>query len=198
VKRRVAKGATLYRKGHPFENIYPVHSGSFKTAVVSSAGDEKVIGIHLAGEIMGLDAINDTRHTCEAVALQDSEVCAIPFVRLSQLALRMPELQRELLRILSNDITRDQGLMLLMGGMSAEQRIASFLLGLSRRHAKLGRPATPFNLHMTRHDIGSYLGLALETVSRVFSSMQRECIIEIRQKEIGLKDMARPREKAGD
>lgn len=197
VERRVAKGAALYRNGDPFESIYAVRDGSFKSAILSAGGTEKVTGIHLPAEIMGLDAINAGRHTCEAIALQDSVVCAISFARLSLLALRVPELQRQFLRILSADITRDQGLLLLMGAMTAEQRIAAFLLSLSRRHEKFGRPGTHFGLCMTRYEIGSYLGLTLETVSRVFARMQREGVIAARPREIELKDLTRLHETAG-
>src|SRR5688572_27193052 len=130
VKRRIAKGATLYRGGDAFDSLYAVRSGSFKSVGVSRAGEEKVTALHLPGEVMGLDAINSRKYGYDAVALEDSEVCVIPFARLTQLALRTPELQSELYRILSGDISRDQGLMLLMGAMDAEQRIAAFLLSL--------------------------------------------------------------------
>ena len=197
VERQVAKGAALYRNGDALEAVYAVRSGSFKATVLSAGGDEKVVGLHLPGEIMGLDAISASRHTCEAVALEDSQVCAIPFARLSQLAQRMPQLQEQLLRTLSGDITRNQGLLLLMGGMNAEQRIAALLLNLSRRHANLGLPATRFSLHMTRYDIGSYVGLTTETVSRVFSKMRREGLIAVRPKEVDLIDLGKLHDMAG-
>jgi CRP/FNR family transcriptional regulator, anaerobic regulatory protein len=197
VKRRVAKGATLYRTGHAFESLYAVRSGSFKTIGVSRNGQEKVIGLHLPGEVMGLEAINSRQHGYDAVALEDSEVCIIPYARLTQLAQRLPDLQQQLLRILSGDISRDQGLMLLLGGMDAEQRVAAFLLSLSRRYQKLGYAPTRFSLRMTREEIGSYLGLTLETVSRLFSRLQREGVITAHQREVELKDMGLLREKMG-
>ena len=197
VKRRVARGSALYRSGDAFESLYAIRSGSFKSVGVSRGGQEKVTGLHLPGEVMGLDAINAKRHGYDAVALEDSEACIIPYARLTQLALRTPDLQAQLLRILSGDISRDQGLMLLLGGMDAEQRIAAFLLSLSRRYQKLGYASTRFSLRMTREEIGSYLGLTLETVSRLFSRMQRDGLITAQQREVELKDMGQLREKVG-
>ena len=197
VKRRVARGAVLYRNGDAFDSLYAVRSGSFKSVGFSRGGEEKVTGMHLPGEVMGLDAISTKQHGYDAVALEDSEVCVIPYSRLTQLALQIPELQAQLLRILSGDISRDQGLMLLLGGMDAEQRIAAFLLSLSRRYHRLGYAATRFSLRMTREEIGSYLGLTLETVSRLFSRLQRDGLIAAHQREVELKDVARLRDKVG-
>jgi len=188
-RRRVARGATLYHGGDRFDALYAVRSGSFKTVGVSRHGDEKITGFHLPGEILGLDAISGGRHGYNAVALEDSEVCAIPFAQLEQMALSVPALQRQLLRVLSGDISRDQGLMLLLGGMSAEQRLAAFLLSLSRRYRRLGFAADRFVLRMTREEIGNYLGLTVETVSRLFSRFQREGLIAVRQRDVELKDV---------
>jgi CRP/FNR family transcriptional regulator len=197
VKRKVARGSALYRSGDSFDSLYAVRSGSFKSVGISRAGQEKVTGLHLPGEMMGLDAINSRVHGYDAIALEDSEVCVVPFTRLTQLAMRLPELQGQLLRILSGDISRDQGLMLLLGGMDAEQRIAAFLLSLSRRYQRLGYAATRFSLRMTREEIGSYLGLTLETVSRLFSRLQREGLISAHQREVELKDIQRLRDVVG-
>ena len=196
-KRRMAKGGALYRSGDTFEALYAVRSGSFKSVGVSRAGEEKVTGLHLPGELLGLDAISTRRHGYDAIALEDSEVCTIPYSRLTQLALRMPQLQGQLLRILSSDISRDQGLMLLLGGMDADRRIAAFLLSLSRRYHNLGYASTRFSLRMTREDIGSYLGLTLETVSRVFSRFQRDGLLAAHQKEVELRDLDRLHERVG-
>jgi len=189
VKRRVARGSALYRGQDAFESLFAVRSGAFKSVGVSRAGEEKVTGFHFPGEVLGLDAINGERHTYDAVALEDSEVCVIPYAPLTQLALKIPLLQARLLRILSSDISRDQGLMLLLGSMTAEQRLCAFLLSLSRRHQKLGYSADRFHLRMTREDIGSYLGLTLETVSRLLSRLQRDGLIAARQREIELKNV---------
>jgi CRP/FNR family transcriptional regulator len=197
VKRRVPRGSVLYRNGDAFDALYAVRSGSFKSVGFSRGGEEKVTGMHLPGEVMGLDAISKRQHGYDAVALEDSEVCVIPYARLTQLSMQIPELQAQLLRILSGDISRDQGLMLLLGGMDAEQRIAAFLLSLSRRYQNLGYAASRFSLRMTREEIGSYLGLTLETVSRLFSRLQRDGLIGAHQREVELKDVARLRDKVG-
>ena len=186
VKRRIPRGVAVYRAGEPFDSVYAVRSGAFKSVGVSSNGVEKITGFFLPGEVMGLDAINNEHHDYSAIALEDSEVCAIPFARLAELSLRIPELQQELFRLLSRDITRDQGLMLLLGSMTAEQRLAAFLLSLSRRYQRLGYAADRFVLRMTREDIGNYLGLTLETVSRLMSRFQREGLLAAQQREVAL------------
>lgn len=188
VKRRVARGAALYRSGDRLDALHAVRSGAFKSVGVSRRGEEKVTGLHLPGEMMGLDAIDSGQHGYSGIALEDSEVCVIPYARLTMLSLQLPELQARLLRALSGDISRDHGLMLLLGSMTAEQRIAAFLLSLSRRYERLGYSADRFNLRMTREDIGSYLGLTLETVSRLMSRFQRDGLIAAHQREVELKD----------
>jgi CRP/FNR family transcriptional regulator len=177
--------------------LHAVKSGTFKTVGVSRNGDEKVTGFHLSGEMLGLEAISSGRHAYTAVALEDSEVCAIPFAALEKMALTVPTLQHRLFRVLSGDISRDQGLMLMLGSMSAEQRLAAFLLSLSRRYEHLGYAAARFTLRMTREEIGNYLGLTLETISRLFSKFQRDGLIGVRQREIEFRNAARLREIVG-
>jgi CRP/FNR family transcriptional regulator len=196
-KRRVARGSALYHSGDAFEYLYAVRSGAFKTVGVSRHGDEKITAFHLAGELLGLDAISVGSHGYTAVALEDSEVCAIPFAALEKMALAVPALQHQLFRVLSGDISRDQGLMLLLGSMTAEQRLAAFLLTLSRRYERLGYAANRFTLRMTREEIGNYLGLTLETVSRLFSRFQRDGLVGVQQREIELRNAARLREIVG-
>jgi CRP/FNR family transcriptional regulator len=156
-----------------------------------------VTGFCLAGEMLGLDAINARTQCCEARALEDSEVCVVPFEPLQRLAQAIPALQQRLLRVLSADISRDQGLMLLLGGMRSEQRLAAFLLSLSRRYRWLGYSPDRFVLHMTREDIGSYLGLATETVSRLLSQFQRDNLVSVRHREVRLTDPERLTETFG-
>ena len=196
-KRRVARGSSLYRNGDAFEYLYAVRSGAFKTVGVSRHGDEKITSFHLAGELLGLDAISTGKYGYDAVALEDSEVCAMPFAALEKLSLTVPALQHQLFRALSGDISRDQGLMLLLGSMTAEQRLAAFLLSLSRRYQRLGFAADRFHLRMTREEIGNYLGLTLETVSRLFSRFQREGMLSVNQREIELRTIGRLREMVG-
>ena len=187
-KWRVARGAALFRSGDAFEAIYAVRSGAFKNVGVSSKGEEKITGFYLPGEVLGLDAISSGEHPFNGVALEDSDVCVIPFAKLQELALRLPELQSYLFRLISGDISRDHGLLLLLGSMTAEQRLAAFLLSLSRRYKHMGFSAERFNLRMTREDIGNYLGLTLETVSRFLSRFQREGLIASHQREIELRN----------
>lgn len=196
-KRRVARGSALYHAGDKFESLHAVRSGAFKTVGVSRNGAEKVTGFHLAGEMLGLEAISTGRHTYTAIALEDSEVCAMPFAALEKMSRAVPTLQHSLFQVLSGDISRDQGLMLMLGSMSAEQRLAAFLLSLSRRYQRLGYAAARFTLRMTREEIGNYLGLTLETVSRLFSRFQRDGLIAVRQREIEFRNAARLREIVG-
>lgn len=196
-QHRIARGASVYRSGDALEFLYAVRSGAFKTVRLSRRGEEKVTGFHLAGEMLGLEAISAGHFDYDAVALEHSEVCTIPFAALEKLSLAVPALQRQLLRILSSDISRDQGLMLLMGNMSAEQRLAAFLLSLSRRYQTLGFAADRFILRMTREEIGSYLGLTLETISRLLSRFQREGLIGVHQREIELRNEGSLRELVG-
>lgn len=196
-KRRVARGVPLYHSGDTFESLYAVHGGAFKTIGASREGEEKITGFHLAGELLGLEAISSGRHGYSAVALEDSEVCIIPFAQLEKMAMSVPALQHQLLRVLSSDISRDQGLMLLLGSMTAEQRLAAFLLSLSRRHQRLGFSPSRFVLRMTREEMGNYLGLTLETVSRLLSRFQREGLIGVQQRDVELKEAGRLREMVG-
>jgi len=196
-KRKNVRGASLYRPGEIFDSLYAVKSGAFKTVGVSNSGEEKVTGFYLSGELLGLDSISNGRHGYSAVALEDSEVCAIPFAALEKMALSVPMLQHKLFQVLSGDISRDQGLMLLLGRMSAEQRLAAFLLSLSRRYQRLGFSASRYTLRMTREEIGNYLGLTLETVSRLMSRFQKEALICVQQREIEIRQPERLREMVG-
>lgn len=192
VTRKTAyrRGTNLYRCGEKFHALYAIRSGFFKTQVLHEDGREQVTGFQMAGEIIGMDAISSDIHTCDAVALEDSEVCEIPFARLEELSREIPALQRHLHRILSREIVRDQGIMLLLGSMHAEERLAAFLLNLSQRFAARGYSPTAFQLRMTRHEIGSYLGLKLETVSRTLSQFQLRGLIRIQNKSLQFLDIA--------
>lgn len=190
LKRSFARGDYLYRSGDKFQSLYAIHSGSFKTQVLHADGREQVTGFQMAGEIIGLDAISTDRHTCDAVALESSEVCELPFTKLEALSRELPSLQRHLHKIMSREIVRDQGIMLLLGSMRAEERLAAFLLNLSQRFAARGYSPTKFQLRMSRQEIGSYLGLKLETVSRTLSLFQQRGLIHIRIKSIEILDLA--------
>lgn len=188
-RHKVKRGDHLYRAGSPLQSLYAIRSGFIKSCVLHEDGREQVTGFHMMGELMGLDAIGSNRHICDAIALEDSEVCDIPFALFEKLSRDIPSLQRHFHRILSREIVRDYGVMLLLGSMRAEERLAAFLLNLSQRFAARGYSSTEFNLRMTREEIGSYLGLKLETISRVFSRFQEEGLIEVRQKHIKISDL---------
>ncbi|GAB4126149.1 MAG: fumarate/nitrate reduction transcriptional regulator Fnr [Sideroxydans sp.] len=196
-KRLVAAGDYLYRSGDRFTSLHAIRSGSFKTRVLQDDGREQVTGFLMAGEIIGLDAISSDVHTCEALAMEDSEVCELPFARLEELGREIPSLQRHLHKVMSREIVRDQGIMLLLGSMRAEERLAAFLLNLSQRHAAHGGSPSHLQLRMSRRDIGSYLGLKLETVSRAFSRLQEEGAIQVRARQVELLDLPRLRRLVG-
>ena len=192
-RRRLRRGDHLYRAGALLASLYAVRSGTLKSCVLHEDGREQVAGFHMMGDILGLDAIGGGRHMCDIVALEDCEVCEIPFAGLEQLSRELPSLQHQLHRILSREIARDYGVMLLLGSMKAEERLAAFLLNLSQRFAARGYSATEFHLRMTREEIGSYLGLKLETISRVLSRFQHDGLIKVHHKHLRILDAERLR-----
>ena len=196
-KRSYATGDYLYRSGDRFRSLHAIRSGSFKTRVLHEDGREQVTGFLMAGEIIGLEAISTDVHTCEAIAMEDSEVCELPYARLEQLSREIPSLQRHLYKIMSREIVRDQGIMLLLGSMRAEERLAAFLLNLSQRNATHGMSATQLRLRMSRLEIGSYLGLKLETVSRAFSHFQEEGLIQVKARAVEILALPRLRAMVG-
>jgi CRP/FNR family transcriptional regulator len=187
-RKRLKRGDSLYHAGAPFDSLYAVRSGFFQARVVLEDGRDQVTAFHMAGEILGMDGIGTGSHTVEVVALEDSEVCIIPYAQLEG-----RPLQRQLQKVMSRELVRDQGVMMLLGTMRAEERLAAFLLNLSRRFVARGFSGHEFHLRMTREEIGSYLGLSLETVSRLFSRFQQDGLITVRQKHITILDVARLR-----
>jgi CRP/FNR family transcriptional regulator, anaerobic regulatory protein len=189
-RRKVRKGQALYRSGDPFEAIYAIRIGWFKTDVLLEDGREQVTGFQMTGEMLGLDGISTEAHSCNAVALEDSEVCVIPYDQLEELSREVEGLQHQFHKVMSREIVRDHGVMMLLGSMRAEERLAAFLLNLSQRFNARGFSSAEFHLRMTRDEIGSYLGLKLETVSRAFSRFQDEGFIAVQQKHIRINDLA--------
>jgi CRP/FNR family transcriptional regulator len=181
-------GDHLFREGDPFNAIAAVRSGTVKTYVTDADGREQVRGFFLPGEVIGLDAISESRYPCNAVALEPVVLCRFSFPTLASLATRMPGLQQQLFRLLSHDIGNAA---LLAGNHTAEDRLAAFLVGLSRRYASRGFRADRFQLTMSRADIANYLRLAAETVSRILRRFQDERLIRVRRREIELLDPAR-------
>ncbi len=192
VKRRrtVRKGGHLYRMGEPFQALYAVRSGAMKTSELLGDGRVQITGFQLPGEILGIDAIDSNRHRCNAEALETSEVCEIPWRRLEELARQISGLQHQLLRMMSGEIGRESQLLLMIGKMSADERMLACLYNFSQRQAQLGLSATDIRLHMSRQDLGDYLGLALETVSRLFSRFQEEGLLTVRGKYVHLTSLA--------
>lgn len=195
--RRVRMGEFLFRSGAAFHSLFVVRFGMFKTVVLDSEGREQVTGFHMNGELLGLDGID--REVCQSnvVALEDSEVWEIPYSRVETVTRQDPAMQRAFHRMMSREIQRDYQMMLLLGSMNAEERLAAFLVNLSQRLTARGYSATQFVLRMSRREIGSYLGLTLETVSRVFSRFQREGLIRAALKAVELKDVERLRAMVG-
>lgn len=189
-RKKIKRQQPLYRAGDPFEAIYAIRAGSFKTDVLLEDGREQVTGFQMTGEILGLDGISTEVHSCNAIALEDSEVCVIPYDKLEELSRVVEGLQHQFHKVMSREIVRDHGVMTLLGSMRAEERLAAFLLNMSQRFTARGFSAAEFHLRMTREEIGSYLGLKLETVSRAFSKFQEEGLIAVQQKHIRILDIA--------
>jgi len=188
-RRRLKRGDSLFKAGDPFNALYAIRSGFLKTTVLNADGREQVTGFQMGGELLGLDGIGSGRYHGNAVALEDSEVCVLPFALIEELGREIPAIQRNLHSVLSREIVRDHGVMMLLGSMSAEERLGAFLLGLSRRFTARGYSASDFHLRMTREEIGSFLGLKLETVSRLFSRFQADGLIEVQQKHVRIVDI---------
>jgi CRP/FNR family transcriptional regulator len=181
----VPRGETLYRARDPFRSLYAVRSGFFKTLVTTADGREQVTGFLMAGELLGFDGIGTDRYSCDTVALEDSQVCVIPFEQLEALSRDFLPLQRQFHRIMSREIVRDHGLILLLGSMRAEERLAAFLLNLTQRLASRVMRSTS-----SVEEIGSYLGLKLETVSRAFSKLQDQGLLAVRHRQVRVVDPA--------
>jgi CRP/FNR family transcriptional regulator len=181
-RRRIKRGTSLFSVGDPFTSLYAVRSGFFKTCITTPDGRDQVTGFQMTGEIIGLDGIVNERHACDAVALEDAEVCVMPFDQVEALSREFTTLQSHVHKILSREIVRDHSVMLLLGSMRAEERLAAFLLNLVQRLHARGFSQSELVLRMTREEIGSYLGMKLETVSRTFSKFVDEGIIEVKQR----------------
>ena len=195
-RRMLKKGEMLYRFGDPLRALYAIRTGALKTTGLIEDGRAQVTGFYLPGELLGIDAINSDRHPCSAEALESSEVCEIPFPALEDLATKIPGLQHQLLRIMSREIVRDEEMLMMLGRMSAEERLASCLMSFSRRLARLGSEPAEFKLSMSRQDLGDYLGLALETVSRLLSRFHDEDLISVHGRQITLRNINRLRDMA--
>jgi CRP/FNR family transcriptional regulator len=190
-RRRIERDSHLYRMGDPFSNLYAIRLGHFKTFQIDVGGEQQITGFQMAGELLGMDAISADRHHCSAVALEDSEVCEIPFTRLEDLFGHIPALLHHFHRMMSQEITREQSVMLLLGNMRAGQRFAAFLVNLGARYAARGYSASNFQLRMSREEIGNYLGLTIESISRLLSRFKKHGLLRVNNREIEILDLER-------
>ena len=198
-RRKVKRGDVLFHSGEKFTNLFAIRTGFFKTCITSEDGRAQVTGFQMAGEIVGLDGIVNDTHTCDAVALEDAEVCVMPFDRIEEISREVNSLQRHVHKIMSREIVREHGVILLLGSMRAEERLAAFLLNLVQRLHARGFSQSELILRMSREEIGSYLGMKIETVSRTFSKFVEDKIVEVRQRHVrilntdALKDIVNPK-----
>ncbi|MEP7283357.1 MAG: helix-turn-helix domain-containing protein [Rubrivivax sp.] len=187
-RRKVPRGAKLFQEGDRFTAIYAIWTGFFKTCVSWRDGREQVTGFQMGGELLGLDGIDSEKYEVDAVALEDSQVCAIPYPEFRRLAQRIHTLQAQFDRIMSHEIVRNHGVMLLLGSMHSEERLAAFLLNLMHRLSARGFSSSEIVLRMSREEIGSLLGLKLETVSRTFSKFQANGLLSVQHRNIQIID----------
>jgi CRP/FNR family transcriptional regulator len=186
--RPLRKGEYLFHQGDDFNSVYAVRSGALKTFSLSDGGEEQITGFHLPSELVGLSGMDTQAYPVSAQAQETTSVCEIPFERLDELSVRLPQLRRQLMRVMSREIRDDQQMMVLLSKKSADERIATFLVNLSARFHARGYSANQFRLSMSRNEIGNYLGLAVETVSRVFTRFQQNALIAAEGKEIHILD----------
>jgi CRP/FNR family transcriptional regulator, anaerobic regulatory protein len=188
-RRKIKAGQTLYREGDRFQFIYAVRAGTLKSSLMLMDGREQVSGFHIAGELVGLDGVAQGRHASATTALEDTDICAIPYAHLTDLAAGTRSMHHVISRMMSREILREGSLMMLLGSMNAEERLAAFLLNLSQRFGARGYSEREFHLRMSRAEIGSYLGLKLETVSRTFTALQQEGLLEVDKRHIRITDL---------
>ena len=197
-RKRLNRGQYLFNTGQSFDALYAVRAGFFKTLITAQDGREQVTGFQLAGEILGMDGIMNSQHTCDAIALEDAEVCTIPFANMADISRDLPTLQHHVHRVMSRELVRDQSMMMLLGSMRTEERLAAFLVDLTKRLSARGFSENEMVLRMSREEIGSYLGMKLETVSRTFTKFADDMLIEVKQRHIkilnrdGLRALAVP------
>ncbi|MFO8155369.1 MAG: fumarate/nitrate reduction transcriptional regulator Fnr [Pseudomonadota bacterium] len=187
-RRPLKRGEHLFRVGDPFESLYVVRSGSVKTYAPVSDGSEQITGFLLPGEMLGLDAISRGHHPCGARTLETASVCEIPFEALEGLGGRIPALHHQIYRLMSRELLQEEGHLLLLGRRGADERLASYLLNFSDRLNRRGFSAHEFYLSMSRGDIGNYLGMAVETVSRTFTRFQERSLLTVERKHVYIHD----------
>ncbi|MDP5206957.1 fumarate/nitrate reduction transcriptional regulator Fnr [Alishewanella sp. SMS9] len=187
-KRPLHKGDMLFESGNELKSLYAIRTGSFKTFTLTSQGEQQITGFHLPGDVIGFDAINTEKHASYAEALETGMICEIPYQNLENLLSQLPKLRQQMMRLMSQDIQSDQQMMLLLNRKTAEQKLATFLNHLASRYGNRGFSEKAFRLSMTRSDIGNYLGLTVETISRLLSKMHKDEIIQVDGKLITILD----------
>jgi CRP/FNR family transcriptional regulator len=190
------KGESLFYSGQGFKSLFAVHSGSVKTFILTNEGDEQIIGFHMPGDLLGFDALGPDVHSCTAVALETSSVCELPIKPLKELCIKVPDFAQHMMALMSQQITDQHEMMLMLAKKSAEVRIAALLLSISSRFQARGFSANQYHLSMSRHDIGNYLGLAVETVSRLLTHLHDTGVIQVDRRYINIADMHRLRQLA--
>jgi CRP/FNR family transcriptional regulator len=193
-RRPIPRGEHVYRAGEPFCSLYAIRSGSIKIYTLAEDGQEQIVGFYISGELVGLDALETGCHAFSACVLETTTLCEMPFDRLTELSNTLPSLNQQLCRLMSREISHEQAMLLLLGKKSAEERLASFLLNLRERLRQRGFSGKEFSLSMSRHDIANYLGLAVETVSRLFTRFQEEGLLTVRRRQISIRDVRRLRQ----
>ncbi len=192
------KGSHLFHQGEPFTSLFAVRAGTIKTYTVTSQGEEQITGFYFPGELIALNGIGSDGYPSSAKILETSTVCEIPYEQLDRLSMQRPGLQRQLIHAMANEIREEQQMMLLLSKKTAEERVATFLMKLSERYKQRGYSASIFRLSMSRNEIGNYLGLAVETVSRIFSRFQKQLIIHVEGKEISVLSLDELYQASGD
>jgi len=182
------RNEAIFRQGDAFHSIYAVRAGMVKTTVVNARGEEQITGFYFPGELLGLNGLHENVYTGTATALETVSLCEIPYIKLDELSALLPELRRQMMRHMSQEIADEQDMMLVLAKTSAEERLGNFLLRLSRRFKRLGFSSTQFRLPMSRVDMGNYLGLAVETVSRTLTKLQQRGVIKVEGKEVAILD----------
>lgn len=194
---RIEKGQVLYQHGDALDALFGLRTGSLKTQITEASGQHQITGFYLPGEIIGLDGMMEGAHTSSAIAMEDSEVCVVRLDTIDEISRFVPSLQQQIRRLMSKEIVRSHQVLLALGSMRSEQRLAAFLINLSQRLTALGYSSSEFIMRMSREEIGNYLGLTLETVSRLFSRFAREGMIRVNQREIKIIDIAALNELVG-
>jgi len=189
-RRPLRRGELLYRQGDPMQSLFVAREGAFKTVALSKEGESQILGFHIPGELLGFDALGSGEHQCDAEALGTAEVCEVPFEQLEEFAAQVPSLRRQLLRVIGRSMDRDQAHVEMLGRRHATERVALFLHSLSERYRALGRRPEQVDLPMGREDIGSYLGLAIETVSRTLGKLQEDGVISVHGRRVQITDCA--------